>query len=958
MRKHKDYFRIWLALATIASLLIFSSPTQFARVLAQGTCSLNGTIYRDYNNSGERTVPNEIGVMGIRVTAYNNAGSQVATTTANPDGTYTLSGLDEDTHYRIEFTDIERPLWSGPFGGQSRTTVTFEMCDSTALPVDLGVNNPGQYCQDNPMVATTCYVISHQLDRTEETVVSFPYSTSGSNDITNIPSFDQPPHTNMARAEQVGTTWGLAFHRSTRSLFAAAFQKRHTGYGPSGPGAIYTIRAGQDVTLLTNLPAGANPHPDAGGSPGTDAEWLRDTDSWAAVGKLGLGDMDISDDDTMLYVVNLFNRQLYEITIGLDDPADPTAYDRPPVVTGQSTYDLAGLPSNCPRDDVRPFGSAFRDGRVYVGMVCTAESAVSELWAYVFSMAQGGGGFREELRFPLDYQRRCANRADIPTAECIALYPANWNPWIDDFQTIGPDPGFIPYSTIVYPQPMFVDIEFDNNGDMILGFRDRYADQAGSQTFEPFDLTNDELYLVIPAGEILRACADGSGGWELENNSACGSVASTPGQGNINGPGGGEFYHADNLSIHDELFLGGLAMLPGQSDIAGMYFDPIPTTAALYDAGVRWLSNADGSFQRAYRVYDGEIAPTPGLPLFGKANGVGDLEVMCDPAPLEIGNRVWFDPDVNGIQDPRSGSGARDEVPVGGVTVNLYLPDDLSTPIATTLTSAAGEYYFNESNVPGGLRPFIDYVIRLDNPADYEASGPLFEWELTLTSAGTGPNRTIRDNDSIYENVGVGRFPTIRMTTGSWGENDHTWDFGFTDTTPPTQTPPPGVTVTPPGGGPPGDECEPVLNKTVDQPFAQIGDTVTWTVTLTNPCNIALNGVQVIDTVPPGMTIISVTTSVGTASFSGSTITVNIGTLAPGQTVTITIVTTIDEGANVPFIFDNIASDGTRTATARVVRASQQPATGVTPPVILVLTALGSFLVGMVVVSLRRRRSV
>jgi hypothetical protein len=27
----------------------------------------------------------------------------------------------------------------------------------------------------------------------------------------------------------------------------------------------------------------------------------------------------------------------------------------------------------------------------------------------------------------------------------------------------------------------------------------------------------------------------------------------------------------------------------------------------------------------------------------GKAIGIGDLEVLCDPAPLQIGNWVWDD---------------------------------------------------------------------------------------------------------------------------------------------------------------------------------------------------------------------------------------------------------------------------------------------------------------------------
>jgi len=80
----------------------------------------------------------------------------------------------------------------------------------------------------------------------------------------------------------------------------------------------------------------------------------------------------------------------------------------------------------------------------------------------------------------------------------------------------------------------------------------------------------------------------------------------------------------------------------------------------------------------------------------GKAGGLGDLEALCDDAPIEIGNRVWVDSDANGIQDP-------DEASLSGVTVNLY--NQSGTQIGTTTTDADGEYYFGgvtDRNLAGG----------------------------------------------------------------------------------------------------------------------------------------------------------------------------------------------------------------------------------------------------------------
>ena len=74
-----------------------------------------------------------------------------------------------------------------------------------------------------------------------------------------------------------------------------------------------------------------------------------------------------------------------------------------------------------------------------------------------------------------------------------------------------------------------------------------------------------------------------------------------------------------------------------------------------------------------------------------KGNGMGDLEILYDPAPIELGNRVWTDADGNGIQDPG-------EAPIAGVTVELWADTDANgsadTLVGTAVTSAAGTYYF------------------------------------------------------------------------------------------------------------------------------------------------------------------------------------------------------------------------------------------------------------------------
>lgn len=47
-----------------------------------------------------------------------------------------------------------------------------------------------------------------------------------------------------------------------------------------------------------------------------------------------------------------------------------------------------------------------------------------------------------------------------------------------------------------------------------------------------------------------------------------------------------------------------------------------------------------------------------------KSNQMGDIEILCNNTPIELGNRIWFDVNSNGIQDPN-------ELPISGVKVIL-----------------------------------------------------------------------------------------------------------------------------------------------------------------------------------------------------------------------------------------------------------------------------------------------
>ncbi|MEX1018730.1 MAG: SdrD B-like domain-containing protein, partial [Litorilinea sp.] len=343
------------------------------------------------------------------------------------------------------------------------------------------------------------------------------------------------------------------------------------------------------------------------------------------------------------------------------------------------------------------------------------------------------------------------------------LCPGHWNAWTDDPSDAVTCLAFLIQA---YPQPMLTDIEFDVDGSMILGFSDRWGYQTGHFNFTPEG--NLPAEGGVTSGDILRVYND-NGTFVLESNGAAGPLTSATGVGNNEGPGGGEFYNGDFAVEHYEIAQGGLAMPYGTGTIASTAMDPV---GIIFTGGVRYFSNTDGSGNPAtsYQLYASGTSVTT----FGKAHGLGDLELLCDLAPLEIGNFVWLDEDGDGIQDPS-------EPPLSGVTVELY--DDQGTLLATTTTDSDGEYYFSADGDPNqiwetpddGLDPNTDYQIRI----------PLEQPRLS----GLGPTQpdynSNADNGDLHDSDGDpslnSGFATAPVSTGNAGENDHTYDFGFTE---------------------------------------------------------------------------------------------------------------------------------------------------------------------------------
>ncbi|MEM7129291.1 MAG: SdrD B-like domain-containing protein [Chloroflexota bacterium] len=813
--------RILLHLWLIATLILFpglltiSGNTAHAAYHHEGTLAPSGAVQetaqgQDTNTiSGQALLFNAVGsqnsgVADVDVTAYDAAGAVVGSAiTTSADGSYTME-VSGSAPYRVEFSGWPSYLTPGVTSANIDGGATSSLGPRVQFVLNTPANNinfalmdPARYCQANPLMITPCYVNGDPLAGGEagdsDVLVAFPYNVEGKT----------PTPMHVSIGEEMGSVWGLVFQRTTNMLYAAAIAKRHTGFGPLGIGGIYQVDMADPnnptttsfVDLATiGVGVGSDPRQD-GDLPARASEPNADPAAFDAPGKLGLADIEISDDDESLWVISLDDRTLNEIFIGV--PATvPTAAD----VTKHAIPD-----PGCANGDYRPWGLKLYQGIAYIGVVCSAETSqqASDLHAYILAHNPAGSdaNFETILDFPLNYDRGYASsRSDTDRVSAL------WRPWIDEWSDINdplPDQG--PYEQTIYPQPILSDIDFDDSGAMILGFMDRMGNQTGNLNYstEPGDT---ETYEGVSAGDILRACLVNDE-YVLEINAECGGIITegtdgSPGQG----PGDGEYYWQDMYrlesdpgeGIHNEIVIGGLTLLPGTGEVVANVFDPLSTYNS---GGVIWLDNSDGSRRRSYQVFDRNAGG--GSTTFGKAAGLGEIELLCDPAPIELGNRVWYDANDNGIQDPG-------ESGIANVRVRLYRPgfgpdgiagnDDDNDDLAVAVTGPDGEYYFidrpnpdPEDRDPLGVvnatvSPILantSYEIRLDHDGNYE-TGEVLDG-LQLTGQDNPQNSTggsdLNDSDAewVTDPVGSdpGDYPVISFQTGRAGESNHTLDFGF-----------------------------------------------------------------------------------------------------------------------------------------------------------------------------------
>lgn len=705
--------------------------------------------------------------------------------------------------------------YSSGNGSTVGSSVRFVTGGTTAITY--AIHSPSDFVSTtNPMVYMSRHTNGNPLgggtSGTANWFVGFPYNTTG----TGAPTL-------ALNGTTIGATWGVAYSRQAGKVFTSAFLKRHSGLGVLGSGGIYlltptatsfTVVNFYDMDAVANggayrTRADAAAAPPAYGSgtsysltgsntiinylgsidaasgkpvgmgvigtnlnrglPASNTLENWDPAAFDQVGKVGLGDLEISDDGKFLFSINLYDRKVYRLE--LNNAYNPTS------VVAVTSY---ALPATTVTNGVlRPFGAKFYRGKLYVGAVATAENAgtAANLRAYVFELnnASTTPAFTATpvVNYALNYAKGSAMTWTGP-------YGLQWYPWSNNTTTtVGTG------TNRTYPTPILSNIEFDDRGDMIMSFFDRGGHQWSEDNYQDLAVSTTLMRYAV-GGDVLIAGSNCNGTFSLENNGAYTSANGTSynsGAVNNEGPGTSEFFKGDNFgTTHSETSIGGLGFLPGSGELFFGTMDPL----AINSGGVKRLSMATGQevASSGYQLAGGSIAG------FGKAISLGDIEFFGTQAPVEIGNRLWNDANGNGIQDAG-------ETGIQNVSLELYadfnsdgIPD--GAVLGTTTTSPAGEWYFNNSNIadgdPGtagnqpGLKYGAGYIVRV-GAADWNGSSgtglvDLAGLQLTRKYKIGNGQTGLSDSDGELS-TGATSFPQIMLTAGKAGENNHNLDFGF-----------------------------------------------------------------------------------------------------------------------------------------------------------------------------------
>ncbi len=771
--------------------LLLVSLSFMASITLQAQVS--GTVFRDFNGNGTKDNGasfNEPFVAGVTVKAFNAANVQLGTTkTTNASGAYSfpIGEIPATTAVRIEFSGLGTGDYSSTNGAGNGTSVQFVTAPNAAT--NFAINAPDDYWNNVAIPNPDYLVIAERRGlgsaagylATQATVIQANTTVTGPYNPANADVATTGTLTTVAQQQQTGSLFGLALQKKQQRYFAAAYLRRAVGVGPQGFGGVYMFeKPGASFSLTGSFTLqGVTPSNSAvpldfgtvnrvttpntadNYMSNTNADRTRDIDAFAKAGTMSYGDIEADPTSDKIYMVNLFQKRLivFDGSAATATLNGASAATLTPFTTAYDITSLPGVPAPTGAgNNLRPYAVKIYKGKGYLGVVSDAMATqdFADLRGYIlqFDPANISAGFTTVL-----------------TITFTSYFGNYWKAWATTWAQAGGDA--TTSTPRDYPCPLIAGIEFNEDGSMDIGIKDRWGDQGGNFELNPVSGATGSVQCSIN-GDLLHACWTGAA-WTLEGTGAgcpqpAGNVVGDNSNGWLGGygPTGLEWYADRSGDGGSESAIGGLSKLMGSGRIISTVYDPLgqgEVTGSNYwsTMGIQYNNVTTGVKTQVVRVI-----PQSANAL-DKSNGMGDIEFLTQAQPIQIGNRIWRDVNGNGLQD----AGETTAGVAAGTTVNLYTSTGVL--VATTTTDANGNYYFSSLNVATDPR----------KPASWSGIGsvilPGFDYRIEVAvpsgSQLTRANVSLNSFDNIDNDATLSGANAV--VTFNTGNTNHNFDIGF-----------------------------------------------------------------------------------------------------------------------------------------------------------------------------------
>jgi len=689
----------YLLLLTIFNTLLFSS--------------IKGIVFEDLNLNGIQD-KEERGLVNIILKVSCDDGTQVKVTTDN-EGKYSLKN-NRANYCRIETLTNQKSLQPANYSNTNVTPLVDIVKNNTQHNISMIYKD--DYCQNRPDVIIAAFPLYNDNNKTKPqnhgSLFKLPTPKNGEF-IT-----DTNKRKLLKKRKEIGAIWGLAYDRHHKNIYASSVLMRYVPLHNNKAGMIYKID--NNNTLIPFVDIGnKNVGIDNNTTFPRNLKNTKDYKIKTLIGRAGLGDLDISPDGKYLYSINLYKKELVKITIKnkrIQTFKIPNPY----------------INKECNNSSVRPWALKVTNDGVFIGSIC--EDRIEDgIGATIQKFVQNSFTTIAKTN-TLRYLRPRGYNPKIPTSNDYQ----NSN-WYDN-------------NKVYLPQPILTDIEFTTNGEMILG----YSDRAG------YMRTREGSH-----GDVRRMCHNKDGSYTDESTAVAPTdCPSHKIQYKNNDDVYYEYYVGDYYKGylgedgHPETAEGSLAVKRGDDYI---YIGMVDGTK-LFEAGsIGILDNKSGDKIAAQGLINNisiKKDPKGELEIYGaKTGGIGDIELLCDTVPIEIGNYIWMDVNKNGIQDPN-------EPPLPHVKVALYYKNFL---VGKGFSDKYGHYYF------GGIEHtnLLDMHYSLLSNAQYTIkvlTDNTFDQNTTIRDVNNDENDTI-DNDAYTS----GGYHIIKINTTT--QSNHSYDIGI-----------------------------------------------------------------------------------------------------------------------------------------------------------------------------------